>query len=196
MSLGRENPVEFDLTSQARRYHSYSWVIVGTTIGTSVLLPLYAFVEDILLNPHDITGVEIAIVAIGQAPISGALGFFKTRLSASRMLLDDSGVTFVYGRGKQLRLGWTNPRFVLRLQDGTNARYVQRHPERALYVVLARTRSLTLPNVPLSTEAYAGLMDRAQRMGLNISPPDWAEPKEYVQLVTLRPSETTPGASP
>ena len=112
--------------------------------------------------------------------------FVKLGWSPVGLDVEDNGLTFHFRKGKDLRVGWTDPRLNLLLED---RRSHSRAPSQTRLRVVFSWRAL--PSAYVTEPAWDAVLDSARRSGARIteeSRKQWPDYGRPVQRICIRTS--------
>jgi hypothetical protein len=134
------------------------------------------------------TGNTIAWIAIAGAVALVCIDFTTNGPLPVRLRLDDRGATFLLSNGKTRVYRWDQHDLKLRFVDMRGRPDAITHPNRYGALITIEMPLFIARPWPLTSEAYGGLLSTAQRNGLTVSPPTWAEPAHGRRRVVLSSS--------
>jgi hypothetical protein len=182
---GRNPPKTFDLRSADRSSTARRPIYRAAPILIGFGLLAIAVTKDLSVrwsNQLDLKGTFVVLVLCVALTY---LGVYKFAAAAERMVIDQTGVSFVYPSGATVVRRWSDPGFRVRLYDVRFTRTNLKRPGRQYYDLLC-AGGLTRPDSPITVEAFEALAAAALSKGLEIIPPDWAQPAPGEQYVTIR----------
>jgi hypothetical protein len=178
--------MEFDLSHADRSSPAVRGVTRAVFFCFVLGVPLIFLATDFSVKWTDSVDIGITIVSLAWAPPFTYLAIYKAGPSPTRLVIDDSGVSFVYPSGALLRRHWSDPDFELRFRDVRFTQYNLEHPGRQYYDIRFFPGGLRWSDGPITVESYEYLTATALAKGMEITPSDWSEPDGGARNVVVR----------
>lgn len=157
--------LEYNLEELLVRFRQLYRVGRLVTIGGVTFLVL-AMAYRLIFLARSIVGYELVGIASIFALIVSVNYFRAMSRFANRLYINDEGFVFYYSRRDPRKFCWSDPNLRLTFFDWRYRRAAIEHPEQFVCFVDVRLQPTWVPKVPLTVEAYVGLLEEAQRRGL------------------------------